>query len=120
MTTKRPHTPNAETVAAMESAQRGEGKSFATVEELMADLNAPEPPVDLFEFTSLFPISTNLPVTIWISVHGFVTTDPYDPGASKPPAVSAWVEHNRETLLAYWAGRIDSVEMAQALQPLPR
>lgn len=32
--------PNAATVAAMEELERGGGKSFATVEELMADLNA--------------------------------------------------------------------------------
>ena len=32
--------PNAETIAAMEDSLRGEGKSFTTIEELMADLNA--------------------------------------------------------------------------------
>lgn len=32
--------PNAETVAAMQELERGGGKSFATVEALMADLNA--------------------------------------------------------------------------------
>ena len=32
--------PNAETVAAMQELERGGGRSFATVEELMADLNA--------------------------------------------------------------------------------
>ena len=32
--------PNAETLAAMEEAERGDVKSFSTVEELMADLNA--------------------------------------------------------------------------------
>jgi DNA-damage-inducible protein J len=34
--------PNAETIAAMREAQRGEVESFASVEELMADLNAPD------------------------------------------------------------------------------
>jgi DNA-damage-inducible protein J len=34
--------PNAETVAAMEEARRGKLPSFATVEELMAALNAPD------------------------------------------------------------------------------
>jgi DNA-damage-inducible protein J len=32
--------PNAETVEALEAARRGEGKSFNTVEEMFADLNA--------------------------------------------------------------------------------
>lgn len=32
--------PNAETMAAMAELESGEGKSFATVEALMADLNA--------------------------------------------------------------------------------
>ena len=32
--------PNAETIAAMREAERGEGKTFDTVEALMADLNA--------------------------------------------------------------------------------
>ena len=35
-----PLIPNAETIAAMKEARRGKGKKFATVEELMADLNA--------------------------------------------------------------------------------
>lgn len=32
--------PNAETAAAMQELERGEGKRFATVADLMADLNA--------------------------------------------------------------------------------
>jgi len=35
-----PLVPNAETIAAMEEARRGRLKSFATVDELFADLNA--------------------------------------------------------------------------------
>ncbi len=36
------HVPNAQTRAAIEDSRRGEGlKRFATVDELMADLNAP-------------------------------------------------------------------------------
>jgi DNA-damage-inducible protein J len=35
-----PLIPNAETIAAMKDSLRGEGKSFTTIEELMADLNA--------------------------------------------------------------------------------
>ena len=32
--------PNAETIAAMAELESGKGKSFATIEALMADLNA--------------------------------------------------------------------------------
>lgn len=34
--------PNAETIAAMKEARHGNLPSFSTVEELMADLNAPD------------------------------------------------------------------------------
>lgn len=37
-----PLIPNAETIAAMKEARRGNLPSFATVETLMADLNAPD------------------------------------------------------------------------------
>ena len=35
-----PLRPNAETIAAMAEARRGGGETFATIEALMADLNA--------------------------------------------------------------------------------
>jgi len=35
-----PLIPNAETIAAMREARKGGGKRFATLDELMADLNA--------------------------------------------------------------------------------
>lgn len=35
--------PNAETVAAMQAARRGEGKAFNSVADLMKDLNADDP-----------------------------------------------------------------------------
>jgi DNA-damage-inducible protein J len=35
-----PLIPNAETIAAMEELMRGEGKSFSSIADLMADLNA--------------------------------------------------------------------------------
>jgi DNA-damage-inducible protein J len=34
--------PNADTMAAMREAERGEVESFASIEELLADLNAPD------------------------------------------------------------------------------
>jgi hypothetical protein len=109
--------PNAETIAAMEAAERGEfTHTFSSPAELMADLNAPEPPVDMFQFTSLFPTSTNLPCTIYVSVHGFVTIDPT---ATNPPEVKQWIELNRDALLAHWRGELDSVEMVRHSKKLP-
>lgn len=35
--------PNAETIAAMEEARRGEGKTYFSVTEMMKDLNADDP-----------------------------------------------------------------------------
>ena len=37
-----PLIPNAQTIAAMKEARKGKCPSFATVDELMADLNAPD------------------------------------------------------------------------------
>lgn len=37
-----PFLPNKETIEALVELDRGGGKSFATVDELMADLNAPD------------------------------------------------------------------------------
>jgi DNA-damage-inducible protein J len=37
-----PLVPNAETIEALKEARRGNLPSFATVEDLMADLNAPD------------------------------------------------------------------------------
>ena len=34
------HVPNDETIAAMRELERGEGRTFNSIEELMADLNA--------------------------------------------------------------------------------
>ena len=36
----QPFVPNAETIAAMEAVERGEVESFATIEELFADLRS--------------------------------------------------------------------------------
>jgi DNA-damage-inducible protein J len=33
------HVPNAETIAAMQAAERGEGVKFGSIEELVADLH---------------------------------------------------------------------------------
>ena len=73
--------------------------------------------IDLFEWINLFPRSTGLPVTIWVSIKEIVTTDPHNPNeiGEHTAAVSAWIELNRETLSAYWRGELDGKEMIEAL-----
>jgi len=75
---------------------------------------------DLFAWTNLFPRNTGLPVTIWVSVHGRVATDPYNPDATEhAAAVAAWVALNCEVLLEHWRGNIDGAEMALRSKRLP-
>jgi hypothetical protein len=75
----------------------------------------------LFEWTNLFAEHTGLPCTIWINVHGVVTTDPstQEVASEHANAVSAWGNINRETLEAHWRGDIDSAELVERLRPLP-
>ena len=76
--------------------------------------------VDLFEWTNLFPARTGLPVTLWVSVHGVVATDPYHPETIEhDEAVTAWVMLNSAALLAHFIGAIDGVEMAMRTKRLP-
>jgi hypothetical protein len=117
-TKRRPHIPNATTIAAMEDPN-GIGP-FHTTEELLADLNAPDEDDDPFLYTNLFPASTGLPETIYVGVHGVVTNDPRRPEKDgHSAAVKAWIALNQETLLAHWRGEIDAAEMTQRLRKLP-
>jgi hypothetical protein len=75
---------------------------------------------DLFAWTSLFPARTGLPVTVWVSVHGIVATDPYNlESVAHRDAVFVWVALNRDALLAHWNGAIDGGEMAARSRRLP-
>ena len=71
------------------------------------------------QWTNLFPRNTGLPVTIWISADGAVTTDPYHPQAEHTPDIAAWVELNRDALTAYWRGDIDGWEMLLLMKRAP-
>jgi hypothetical protein len=75
---------------------------------------------DLFEWTSLSPERTGLPVTLWVSVTGRVVTDPYDPvDLVYREAVETWTTLNRAILAEHWRGDIDGGEMAARSRPLP-
>jgi len=92
------------------------------------DIMQPNDHNGLFEYSMLFGENTNLPCTIYVSEHGFVTTDPYHPNTDvcveslanrHAEAITAWTVLNHEVLQAHWRGDIDSKEMCEVLQKLP-
>ena len=105
---------------------------------------------DLFEMANLYPDTTGLPMTVWVSPRGTARHDvrvkvnmthgnqmniantavvavrptPRVLAGQLSPAdaqaVFQWVSLNADALVAYWQGRIDTARMVQALKPLPR
>lgn len=104
---------------------------------------------ELFEMANLYPRTTGLPMTVWVSprgnarhdarikvnmVHGNqMTIDQTAVVAVRPlphmiagqlsaddqRVVFTWITLNAVALLAYWAGNIDTLELVQTLKPLP-
>ncbi len=104
---------------------------------------------DLFEMANLFPRTTGLPMTVWVSPRGnarhdvrvkvnMTHGDQMSPantavvGVRPSPRVIAgrlspddrqavfeWVSLNTAPLVAYWEGQIDTIELGQLLKPLP-
>lgn len=104
---------------------------------------------DLFEMANLYPDTTGLPMTVWVSPRGNARHDirikvnmthgeqmniantaivgvrpaPRVIAGQLSPvdtlAVFQWVALNTEALVAYWDGRIDTARMIHALKPLP-
>jgi hypothetical protein len=103
---------------------------------------------DLFEMANLYPDTTGLPVTVWISprgnarhdvrvkvnmthgnqmsiantaVVGVRPTPRMISGQLSPgdaQAVFRWIALNTDALVAYWEGRTDTARAIQALKPL--
>jgi len=103
---------------------------------------------DLFELANLYPATTGLPMTVWVSPRGNARHDvrvkvnmthgnqmniantavvgvrpnPHVAAGHLSPddqrAVFAWVSLNTAALVAYWEGRIDTIELGQRLQRL--
>jgi hypothetical protein len=97
-----------------------------------------------FEMSNLFPKHTGLPFTVWISVKGGARHDvrvkvsrtsranPEDMvsvairprvrvvegelDAKELALLSSWIELNRDALIAYWNGEIDTRDALDALQ----
>jgi hypothetical protein len=117
--------------------------------ETVSDDAPPAETDDLFEMANLFPRTTGLPMTVWVSPRGNARHDvrvkvntshgnqmsPANPaivgvrpalrvlaGRLSPDyrrAVFDWVSLNTAPLVAYWEGQIDTIELGQLLQPLP-
>ena len=102
---------------------------------------------DLYEMANLQPKSTGLPMVIWVSERGNAQHDArvkVSMGRGRmnihntavvgvrPPsllaghlsgpdftAVANWIALNQHTLIQYWDGNIDTVELVQRLKRLP-
>ncbi|MGD9615629.1 MAG: hypothetical protein AB7H90_09755 [Alphaproteobacteria bacterium] len=103
---------------------------------------------DLFEMANLYPRETGLPMTVWVSPRGNARYDvrvkvnmahgdqmnianTATVGVRPAPRVIAgrlapadtqavfqWVTLNTDALVAYWEGRIGTIELAAALRPI--
>ena len=103
---------------------------------------------DLFEMANLYPRETGLPMTVWVSprgntrhdirvkvnmahgdqmniantaIVGVRPTPRVIAGRLAPADVQAvfqWVTLNTDALVAYWEGRIGTIELAAALRPI--
>jgi hypothetical protein len=102
---------------------------------------------DLFDMANLFPVTTGLPMTVWVSPRGNARHDvrvkvnmthgnQMNPAntavvAVRPSpqviagqlspdderAVFQWVSLNEAALVAYWDGQIDTIQLGHLLKP---
>jgi hypothetical protein len=114
--------------------------------EEQASLGAPAGEDDLYEMTNVYPRTSGLPMTVWISPRGRARHDvrvkvcrvpgnrmiPDDTAvvsvrprpvllegdldAESLRAVQAWIALNRDVLVEFWNGELDGVELAQRLR----
>jgi hypothetical protein len=101
---------------------------------------------DFFEMANLFSKHTGLPFVVWISYKGGAQHDvrvKVSPGPKALPSemasvairpeirlvqgemspsdlalLSRWIEMNRDTLVKYWEGDIDTKDAIDAIQPI--
>jgi hypothetical protein len=104
---------------------------------------------ELFEMANLFPRTTGLPMTVWVRPRGngrhdvrvkvnmthgdqMTVSNTAVVGVRPAPhliagqlssddrqAVFEWVSLNANAIVAYWDGRIDTIQLGQLLQRLP-
>jgi hypothetical protein len=103
-------------------------------------------PDEFFDMANLFPKHTGLPFVVWISFRGGARHDirvKVSPGPKTLPLemtsiairpeirvvqgslsggdlalLSKWIEMNRDVLLRYWEGEIDTKDAIEAIQPI--
>ena len=119
---------------------------------MVADMTTVDPTLDEvqdpFEMANLYPRTTGLPVTVWVSPRGGARHDARIKVARKPGdrmdpddvavvavrpepslihgqlsaeitrAVLAWATQNFDALIDYWDGRLDTVELGARLTRL--
>jgi hypothetical protein len=108
-----------------------------------------EPETELFEMANLFPQTTGLPMTVWVSPRGnarhdvrvkvnmthgnqMTLSNTAVVGVRPSPqiiagqlssrdeqAVFEWVALNSNALVEYWEGRIDTIQLGQLLTRPP-
>jgi hypothetical protein len=116
--------------------------------EIVADDVRPAGTDDLFEMANLFPRTTGLPMTVWVSPRGNARSDvrvrvnithgnqitpantavvgvrpsPHVVAGRLSPddqrAIFEWASLNTAALVAYWEGQIDPIELGQRLKPV--
>jgi hypothetical protein len=104
---------------------------------------------ELFEMANLYPRTTGLPMTVWVGPRGNARHDarikvnmtrgnqmnidntavvavrpsPHVIAGRLPRgderALAAWITLNTDAIVAYWNGDMDTLELVQALKPLP-
>lgn len=121
-----------------------DGKSGFSEEQ--AGLHAPASEDELFEMTNVYPRTSGLPMTVWISPRGRARHDARVkvcrvPGNRMVPedtavvsvrpealllegeldgealrAVQRWIALNRDVLIEFWNGDLDGIELSQRLR----
>jgi len=134
----------------MRIKENTEGQPVAAEPAAMATQSlSPEPEAeDLFEMANLYPDTTGLPMTVWVSPRGNAQHDvrvkvnmthgnqmniantavvavrpsPRIVTGQLAPAdvqsVFQWVSLNTDALVEYWEGRIDTARLIHSLRPL--
>ena len=121
------------------------GHTIGGAMDLLRVLEADEP----FEMANLYPRTTGLPMTVWVSPRGNVRHDAQIKvnmahgnqlvidntavvgvrpaphliagrlSAADEQAVYSWITLNAPAIVAYWDGNIDTAELIQTLKPPP-
>ena len=72
----------------------------------------------LFEIANLYPSTTGLPMTVWVSPRGNAPIDvsvkvniTNGDQIDSAQAVIRWISLNTDALVAYWEGQIDTAEL---------